>query len=737
MDPTGSQASLHLGSRLHRLGLALLLSLSLPTHAATVNDFDLPGAGFAVLQLDQPPPPELVAGPTGQQMRLAAGDGALPVHNTLAFERTDPGPFCGGTAEFDFTITPAPGRSHGLGFALLDTALAFPQGAVGVESPSLAAEEPNFARSIGVGFDTAEDAELEDPDANHVSLHWNGKRLTQVSAGALDLASGARIHALVEWQGSPGPAVSVTLTPEGGAAVTLIDSFPVPELSPYEARAWFGARSGGNGADFDLDNVAVSSTTCPPSQVGAWSSSSAWPVVAIHSHLLPDGRVLFWDRSDGGLDGNPRFFNPETGSVTAAPLAPPGHDLFCSGHVDLPDGRLFVAGGHVINGVGLPDAAIFDPVTNTWTSLPPMNAGRWYPTAALLANGDVFVASGRINPDVGRNRIPQVWQQASGSWRDLTGAAKTLPLYPFLFLAPDGRVFMAGPAQETGFFNPQGLGSYTLLGMSQGPHREYGSAVLYDEGKVMIAGGGDPPVDSVEVIDLGETSPTWRTVAPMAYRRRHHNLTLLPDESVLVSGGSGLPGFDSFPGASFPAEVWNPATETWTTVAASNEARLYHSEALLLPDGRVVVAGGGHPNGGAGDSDHYSAEIYSPPYLFKGPRPVLDTAPATVRYGEAFSVTTPDGASIQKVTWLRLASVTHSLNMSQRGNRLAFTSSVGGLTVTAPTDPRRAPPGNYLLFLLNTHGVPSVGRVVRLVPDLFADGFETGDTSAWSLTVGP
>lgn len=715
-------------------GIASALWLTGMAHGATVQDFDAPGAAFAVLQLDQPPPPTLAAGPTGNQLRLAFGAGTPPNHNTLTFERTDPGPFCGMTASFDFTVTPGTGRADGLGFALLDTAAFGPEGGVSVEGPLFAAEEPNFQRSLGIGFDVFQNVAEGDPNNNHLSVHWNGTRIAQVDAGAVDLAAGTRIHATVTLATTPGPAVTVVLTPTAGSPVTLINALAVPGLMPYEGRVWFGARSGGLAAHHDLDNVNVTTAACPASQVGEWSSSLAWPVVAIHSHLLPDGRVLFWDRFDAAGDGDPRFFDPATGLVTAAPPAV-GHDLFCSGHVLLPDGRLFVTGGHIIDGVGLPNTSIYDPQTGTWTPQPMMNAGRWYPTAVLLANGDVFVASGNIDNSIGVNLVPQVWQAASGTWRTLGGASGFLPLYPYLFLAPDGRVFTAGPQETTGFFDTTGSGTFAFLASSAHGFREYGSAVLYDVGKVMIAGGADPPTDAVEVIDLTTPTPNWETVAPMAYRRRQHNLTLLPDETVLATGGSSAPGFNNAEGSVFPAELWDPVAETWRTLQAANEARLYHSEAVLLPDARVLVSGGGHPSGGGDDPNHFSAELYSPPYLFNGPRPTITAAPATVRYNESFSVVTPDGASITKVTWLRLSSVTHAFNMNQRLNRLAFSTSVGGLNVTAPPNPRFCPPGHYMMFLVNAAGVPSEARIVRIILDLFADGFETGDTSAWSLVV--
>lgn len=147
------------------------------------------------------------------------------------------------------------------------------------------------------------------------------------------------------------------------------------------------------------------------------------------------------------------------------------------------------------------------------------------------------------------------------------------------------------------------------------------------------------------------------------------------------------------------------------------KARLYHSTALLLPSGRVLVAGGGHPrDDGNADPDHPNAEIFSPPYLFRGPRPTIDSAPQNVAYGESFLVETPDAGTITGVSWVRLGSVTHGFNQNQRFSRLAFQQAPRdgiGLLLDAPASPEVAPPGHYLLFVLRA-GVPSVGRIVRI-----------------------
>ena len=235
----------------------------------------------------------------------------------------------------------------------------------------------------------------------------------------------------------------------------------------------------------------------------------------------------------------------------------------------------------------------------------------------------------------------------------------------------------------------------------------YGSAVMYAPGKVLVMGGEqNPPKNTAEVIDLNAASPSWRPVGSMQFGRRHLNATLLPDGKVLVTGGTAAPGFNDPSGHVDAAELWDPATENWTTLASSSGIpRVYHSTALLLPDGRVFSTGGnGFPD----------TEIYSPPYLFKGTRPTITSAPPSVAYGQSFFVGTPDAATISKITMLRLSSVTHAFNQSQYINELSFSQTTGGLNVTAPPNGNVAPPGYYLLFLLNGSGVPSVAKFVQL-----------------------
>ena len=437
-----------------------------------------------------------------------------------------------------------------------------------------------------------------------------------------------------------------------------------------------------------------------PALVGQWSPVIDWPVVSVHTHLLPTGDVLFWAYDDS--DGFYRW-DPATEAVTVA--ADPVRNVFCSGHSFLPDGSLLISGGHVRDDIGLRSASIYDPFLDSWTNIPDMNAGRWYPSSTTLGNGDVLVTSGAIF--FYRNRLPQVYQVDQNSWRDLTGAELVLPLYPRTFLAPNGKVFVATATSR--YLNVMGTGAWSVVSDRLiGGRDDHGSAVLYDDGKVLWTGGGDLPTETSEIIDLEDLYPSWQFTGSMAQPRRQNNATLLPDGTVLATGGSSSPGFDEPQGAVLQAEIWDPETGFWSTMASGARYRGYHSTALLLPDGRVLSSGG---------DDEPNAEIYSPPYLFRGPRPVVGNAPTSVALGETFFVETADAALITDVNWIRLGSLTHGQNWSQRINRLPFSQTTGGLTVTAPFSENLSPPGYYMLFILDDNGVPSESKIVQLVPE--------------------
>jgi hypothetical protein len=453
-----------------------------------------------------------------------------------------------------------------------------------------------------------------------------------------------------------------------------------------------------------LSFLAPMAANAQTSLTGQWARVTNLPMFPVHNHLLPNGKLMLW-----GRNAVTDLYSWDPANAGISKLQGVGYDLFCAGHAFLADGRLMVAGGHIADNVGLSKTSFYNAFTNTWSGAPEMNAGRWYPTVTTLPNGDALVVSGDIDTTVGLNPLPQVYQTATNTWRDLTGAQVIQPIYPMMFVAPNGKVFDAAPTNVTRYLDTSGTGAWTTVANHNfSGWRDYGSAVMYAEGKILVVGGSDPPTAISEVIDLNVPSPAWRTVAPMSVARRHHNATLLPDGTVLVTGGTYGPGHNNETTPAFSAELWNPATEKWTMLSSASVPRLYHSSAVLLPDGRVVT------NGGDNITD---LEAFSPPYLFKGARPTLSGVPAHMGYGQRWSVQSPDAADIRKVTLIRLPSVTHAFDQNQRLNVLQFTAGTGAIDITTPANGNLAPPGHYMLFAINSNGVPSMGAFVRISAD--------------------
>jgi hypothetical protein len=459
-------------------------------------------------------------------------------------------------------------------------------------------------------------------------------------------------------------------------------------------------------------------TATAPSRVGQWSSSSNWPLVAVHATLMPNGQVLAWDAA--AQNGAAYVWNP-SGNGNAFTAASAADNIFCAGFSLLSDGRPLVVGGHIANYVGLPDANLFDPTTLVWSTIPPMAVGRWYPTATLLPDGRILVVSGAIDCEECIAGVPEIYNPGTNTWTSLPSANLELPIYPHLFVLPDGRVLATsafeGPSATVALNLTSGTWSVVDPNVVDGH-----SAALYRLGKILKSGtsaNSDPPYTSAMpttyVLDMTQPTPAWRQTPPMAFARSYHNLTTLPDGNLLVTGGNrDTDTFDeSF--AVLPAELWSPATETWTTMASMSVPQLYHSLALLLPDSRVLVTGGGRFGNPTNDShDKRNAQIYSPPYLFKGARPTITSVARDLPYGSGFTITTPDAASITSVVLIRLGSVTHGFNQSQRYVPLSFTQGNGVLNVQAPTSANETLPGHYMLFIVNGNGVPSVAPIVRI-----------------------
>jgi hypothetical protein len=242
---------------------------------------------------------------------------------------------------------------------------------------------------------------------------------------------------------------------------------------------------------------------------------------------------------------------------------------------------------------------------------------------------------------------------------------------------------------------------------------------MYRPGKILLTGGGTPLVSQQpaqkrsELIDFTSATPAWSSGQPMLAARYAHTLTVLPDGKVLAIGGGANMNQEDLPNGELTSEQWDPATGQWTRLASMARPRLYHSTAVLMPDGRVLVAGGGHAEGTNSPSE-FNAEYYSPPYLFNGPRPTISAIPASGTYGSSIKVDTPDASSIASVSLVNLAAGTHTLDMNQHFVPLSFTKGTASLNVDLPANPSLAPPGTYMLFIVNSDGVPSVAPFIKV-----------------------
>lgn len=605
---------------------------------------------------------------------------------------------------------------------------------------------------------------LSGTSSQNITVNWGTSNGTAVSPTDYTAASGSVTI----------PAGQLTRTIEvlakSDTTVEADETFIVQLSNPVNVTIGDGQ---GQAVILNDDQAAPISN---PAALGQWAPCEELETVPVHANLLPDGRILYWGRDknadtwDMAGSCNTYWWDPVT-KVKSGPILNGNSNLFCSTQSFLPDGRLLVAGGHNryepnpdVEGIGETEINIFNYQTNTWSLSPNlMQQGRWYPSSVILGNGDIGIFAGAYwdgvtfqqgKPFPVRNEQANIYTLANTLIQST--AQKSIRNYPYLHLAADGKVF--GLTGRVGWFYDPALDQYVNL--FTGPLFDHfeGSSVLYntEAGKVMVVGGrsnGGTTLQSVDIFDI--PSQTWASAAPtpspMNFKRQYQNTTLLPDGKVLATGGQqcdgGTPSFNCPAGAANIPEVFNPANGTWTALAENptRTPRIYHSIALLLPDGRVLIGGGGLPaaNGdrvvdtvtntvvtcsGFPPNDpvicrhygHKDVEIYSPPYLYQAngtlaPRPSITSAPAAVSLGETFNVAISSGTSVTSAALMRLPTVTHGLNFDQR--RVVLTpqfASTTNLTLTIPNQGSIVPPGYYMLFVMNSAGVPSVSKVIKV-----------------------
>jgi hypothetical protein len=510
----------------------------------------------------------------------------------------------------------------------------------------------------------------------------------------------------------------------------------------------------------------------PEAEAGAWTTTPfPLPNFAIHSAMLPTGKVLFWgyppivngSRENVGLAA---LWDPATGEFEDA--SPPLIDIdgngtlepapiYCSGQSFLATGEVVLAGGNLLwpqdsGGVftsnpGAKFVYTFDPFEEEWVRQPDMGHGRWYPSQVELADGRTVILSGFTEEPPGGvdNREVEVFtpgagRQSVGSMGLYPSAERLISAYPHAYLLPDGDVLMGGPGtplesaildvgsftwrQLDGFSRNRYAGTGVLL--PGGPDGSYRAIQLggYDDNTPQDPTGTRPATATAEEIDASAADPDWTPSAPLNTARSNHNTVLLPDGSMVTVGGArgqsnDIGGYVTYAdGRARRVELWDPASKTWALGPAQVEDRAYHSIAMLLPDGRVLSAGDDfNPSVNGQHSSSDTGEIYSPPYLFKGSRPSIDSAPSQLRWGDRFGVSTGD--DVDRVVLIAPGATTHATDMHQRHIELRVNGALSGrgVNVSAPPSPGVAPPGYYMMFALSPEGVPSVARWVQLSPD--------------------
>jgi galactose oxidase-like protein/PKD domain-containing protein len=458
-------------------------------------------------------------------------------------------------------------------------------------------------------------------------------------------------------------------------------------------------------------------------QQGQWTTLPyLMPINPIHIALLNNGKVLVVAGSGNvATETNYRaaLWDRQAGTIVTQPVA---WDMFCNGMVILPDGRPFINGGNLQYDPfhGHLKNAVYDPATGVFTDVQNMAHGRWYPTVTVLGDGSVMTFSG-LNETGGTNTAVEIYTVGSG-WSQEYLAGWTPPLYPRMHLMPNGNVFYAGSGTGSRIFNTTTrTWSGVVATTNYANTRTYGTSVMLPltpangyRPRVMILGGGNPATASTEIIDLSASPLQWQFGPSMSQPRIEMNATILPNGKVLAIGGST--NDEDAATASRNADLYDPNTNSFSSAGVNAFPRLYHSGSLLLPDATVALVGG-NPTRGSYESH---IEIYSPAYLFNGDgspasRPTVSSLSSTdLSYGGTFQVQTPNAANITSVVLVRPGAQTHAFDMDQRLVGLSYTAGAGVLNVTAPPNSNIAPPGYYMLFILDTGGVPSLARFVKL-----------------------
>jgi len=489
--------------------------------------------------------------------------------------------------------------------------------------------------------------------------------------------------------------------------------------------------------------LAVAAVGLDPATMGRWSDPFVIPVVGVAAVLLHTGNLMFWsyDPVDyhnpaNSKNGVAYIWNP--GTRTGYNIPPP-ENIWCAGQTILSDGRVYVAGGNLrypdpnapagtTNWAGTLTNYTFNPLNELWAKQPNMVRGRWYPTVTQLADNRVVITSGMdetgsgaitnavevLTPDPNINGIGTI---------KVVSTHNASGLYPLQFLLPSGQMLEAGPNAASSFQLNPATWNWSSLPRMKSDHYYLGNGISYTDASpaqarqlIMVAGGHNEriPLAANEWLDGFNPALGWNTYPQWQTPRHNANTVILPDGTLLTVGGNkGMYGYEN---AEFSTELYSkPAidtTGTWLKLAPHTIQAAYHSTAILLPDATVLLSQDDMDYSAQAAFQH-KAQVYSPPYLFKGPQPKITAAPTNVGYGQSFDIFT-DRSDMVSAVLVAPGATTHGNDMHQRAIKLRVQPRTNGLTATVPSSSALVPPGYYMLFVMDSQGIPSVAKFVRI-----------------------
>ena len=632
---------------------------------------------------------------------------------------------------------------------------------------------PNCMQAAGWGTHTVTQGPSPDIRTGSTGRSWkitlagyqsgDRKLLPAEAAGCAPIIDPVKGYDISLWYKSSSPRAALTLfrhTAAGWQYWTDLRSVPVaagwtqiqavtPAIPAGTDRITFGISTSANGElfthDYSLKEVTAPAPTAPASTTpvepadlavtGRWTvATNPMLLRAVHATLLRDGRVLLLAGSGNkGADFQAGTFKSAVWDTVGNTFVniPTPSDMFCSGHVTLPDGRVLVAGGNAsypgLNGTtvfkGLKTSYVFDPATNAYTRTTDMADAHWYPTLTKLENGDIWAAGG-LNAIGDGTVATEMYAAGASRWLGLGEVPQTWSYwgtYPHMYLLADGRMFYSGghtfgdqrPGTGASLYNWRTAQIGDIPGLRDPNQRDQAGSVILPPAQnqtVMIAGGGHADkglaaTNKVDIVNLNAANPAY-TVGPdlPGPGKLYLNMTTLPDRTVLAANGAS----GARTGNVLTAAIYRPKANAWTTVAADPIGRNYHSSSLLLADGRVAVFGSNPADG----SFELRISVYEPSYLFRGTRPTITAAPVNTTYGASFTLgVTGDIASASLTSPM---SQTHQTDTNARLVDLPITGTGTTRTVSVPANRALLPPGPYMLTVLDSNDVPSVATWMNI-----------------------